>query len=99
MIQKSRKVNKRAHSKYQEKQGINAYPRCRRVWKEDLQYYSNFSKNTLTGRSISHKRQKTVEREEYLTFSEKEEIAPIPFKLSNQKKVSPRVNPFSLREY
>jgi hypothetical protein len=95
MIQTDQQVNKRAQSKYDEIRGVNPYPRRRKVWQEDFQYYSNFSKNSLAGKSTSHKRQKTVERDEYLSFSEKEEQTPIQFKFKNhKKKYSPRVNPF-----
>jgi hypothetical protein len=88
------KSKKRAQSKYDDKRTPNHYPRHRKVWKEDLDYYSNFCRNSLAGESVSNKRQKTVERDEYLSYSEKEEF-PFKFKRSKPlKKISPRINPF-----
>lgn len=81
---------KRSTSKYEHKYGHERANR-RKVWKEDLDYYSTLSNNSLVG-SHSHKRQKTVEGNNYLSFSEREE-SPVKFKVRNAKN-SPKVNPF-----
>jgi hypothetical protein len=81
---------KRSISKYEQKYGHERANR-RKVWKEDLDYYSTLSNNSLVG-SYSHKRQKTVEGNNYLSFSERED-SPVKFKFRKNKN-SPKVNPF-----
>ena len=85
---------KRSKSKYEYKRTENLYPKRRKVWKEDLEYYSNYSKNSLASFSSSYKRQKTVERDNYLSFSEKEDFRMKPKFNVPKKKLSPHVTPF-----
>eukprot|EP00343_Euplotes_focardii_P004750 CAMPEP_0205812932 /NCGR_PEP_ID=MMETSP0205-20121125/17547_1 /ASSEMBLY_ACC=CAM_ASM_000278 /TAXON_ID=36767 /ORGANISM="Euplotes focardii, Strain TN1" /LENGTH=239 /DNA_ID=CAMNT_0053094427 /DNA_START=183 /DNA_END=902 /DNA_ORIENTATION=+ len=66
-----KKIRKmRSKSKIDTKRTENMYPKRRKVWKEDLEYYSNYSKNSLLGHSFTYKRQKTIERDNYLSISE-----------------------------
>lgn len=90
---RSKKLRKkRSKSKIETKRTANLYPKRRKVWKEDLEYYSNYSKNNLLSLSFSYKRQKTIDRDEFLSFSEREDV---PLRMNvPKKKPSPRVNPF-----
>jgi len=83
---------KRAQSKYEQKRVKENMPK-RKVWQEDIEYYSNYSKNSLACLSHSHKRQKTI-CTNYLSFSEQED-SPIKFKVRKSKD-SPKVSPFCI---
>lgn len=84
---------KRAQSKKDSKRfSINLH-RKRKVWKEDVDFYSNHSKNSLTSKTFSHKHQKTEDNQNYLTFSERED-SPIKFKVNSKK--SPKVSQFCI---
>lgn len=86
---------KRAQSKYEAKRDLtNHYPRHRKVWKEDLMHYSNYSNNSLCGKAKPNKRQKTVEGTQYLSYSERED-SPIKFRFRHkEKEAGPSVQPF-----
>ena len=84
---------KRAQSKKDSKRLSFNPHRKRKVWKEDIEFYSNYSKNSLTSKSFSHKHQKREDSQNYLTFSEREE-SPIKFKVKSKK--SPKVSQFCI---
>lgn len=84
---------KRAQSKYDDKRSSNNYPRRRKVWKEDLEYYSAMTNNSLLSKDTSHKRQKTVDSPRYMSFSERDS-SPMKFKIQKPKDDGPKVNPF-----
>ncbi|CAI2372824.1 unnamed protein product [Moneuplotes crassus] len=84
---------KRSQSKIEYCRKENLYPKRKKVWKEDLEYYHHLGNNNHKNFSFSFKRQKTVDRDSGDTHSEGEESHHKSV-FSVSKRVSPRVNPF-----